>query len=283
MNPVAVVLAAGRGTRMRRAADVPLTPEQTAAADRGLKTLVPIRGRPFLAYVLDELAAAGFEEACLVVGPGERTVDGGPGPARGEGDPVRAAAVALDAPLRLRFAVQAEPRGGADAVLASEPVVGESPFVVINADNLYPAGVLRALRELAGPGLAAFDREVLIRESNIPPERVAAFALIEERDGLLVRIIEKPPADVAARMTGAAVSMTAWRFDPDIFAACRNVEPSPRGELELPDAVALAMSRGTRFRVVPVRAGVLDISRREDIPALERVLAGATGAWKEPG
>lgn len=253
---VAVVLAAGRGSRMREAADVALTPAQAAAADAGHKFLVPFHGRPFLAYVLDALEAAGFDELCLVVAPGSPLPDDPDLATRG-----------------VRFATQAEPRGGADAVLASAPVVGDADLVVINADNLYPADVLRRLRDLEGPGLAAFDRDALVRASNIPPERVAAFALIREEDGVLTEIVEKPSPETAAAMAGARVSMTCWRFDPSIFDACRDVTPSARGELELPDAVALAMDRGTRFRVIPVSAGVLDVSRRQDIPVVERLLA----------
>jgi glucose-1-phosphate thymidylyltransferase len=269
---VAVLLAAGRGSRMRQAADVALKPAQVAAADRGLKMLVPIHGRPYLAYVLDEVAAAGFEEAVLVVGPDR---DGAP-------DPVRAAVLALAEapdpaaprpPLRLAFAVQAAPNGSADALLAAEPAVGRRPFVVLNADNVYPCDVLRLLRSLEGPGLAAFDREALLRASNIPRERIAAFAVVEhDDDGRLTRIVEKPGAAELARAGAAAVSMTCWRFDASIFDACRQVRPSTRGELELPDAVAHAIGRGARFRVLPVHAGVLDISRREDIPILERLL-----------
>jgi glucose-1-phosphate thymidylyltransferase len=247
---------------MRQGAAVALTAEQSAAADRGLKMLVPVHGRPYLAYVLDALGAAGFDAVCLVVGP-----DGA-----GGRDPVRAAAESLETPLRLRFAVQAEPRGGADAVLAAESVVGDAPFVVINADNVYPADVLRRVRSLNGPGLAAFDRVALLRESNIPAERLAAFALVRADDGWLAEIVEKPtPADLT-RLPGAPVSMTCWRFDRSIFAACRDVTASPRGELELPDAVALALRRGVRFRVVTASAGVLDVSAREDIPAVERML-----------
>jgi len=257
-----VILAAGRGTRMREAADVALSPEQATAADRGLKMLVPIHGRPFLAYVLDEVAAAGFAEVGIVVGPGEG----------GSPDPVRHAAGALETPLRVRFAVQPLPRGGADAVLAAESVVRNRSFVVINADNIYPADVLRRLRVLDGPGLAAFDRHVLVSRSNIPPQRIAAYAVVRDEGGWLTEIVEKPePADLA-RFGDAPVSMTCWRFDPLIFDACRAVRPSVRGEVELPDAVALAIRRGTRFRVVPACAGVLDLSRREDIPMLERLL-----------
>jgi glucose-1-phosphate thymidylyltransferase len=261
-----ILLAAGRGTRMREAADIALSAEQSAAADRGLKVLVPIHGRPYLAYVLDEVAAAGFEEVCLVVGPDR---DGAP-------DPVRAAAAALDSPLRVHFAEQPEPRGSADALLAAEAAVQDAPFVVLNADNIYPADVLRRLRALDVPGLAAFDSDALVRASNIPPERLAAFALVREQRGWLAEIVEKPAAEDRDRLAGALVSMTCWRFDRSIFDACRAIRPSVRGELELPDAVALALRQGTRFRVVRVHGGVLDLSRREDIPALERILAG----WK---
>ena len=260
---VAVILAAGRGTRMREAADVALTAAQAAAAERGLKMLVPIHGRPYLAYVLDEVAAAGFDEACLVVGPdhGDAT------------DPVRAAASALRSPLRITFAVQNEPKGSAHALLAAQEIVGDAPFVVINADNIYPADVLRRLRALDGPGLAGFDREALVKHSNIPRDRIAAFAIVRADDtGVLAAIVEKPGPEDRARFGDAPISMTCWRFDASIFDACRDVAPSVRGELELPDAVALAIARGTRFTVVPVAAGVLDISRRADIPALERLL-----------
>jgi dTDP-glucose pyrophosphorylase len=260
---VAVILAAGRGTRMREAADVVLTAAQAEAAERGLKMLVPIHGRPYLAYVLDEVAAAGFEEACLVVGPD-----------RGDAqDPVRAAASALPSPLRIAFAVQDGPKGSAHALLAAQEIVGEAPFVVINADNVYPADVLRRLRLLDGPGLAAFDRAALVQRSNIPRDRIAAFAIVRVNEaGELAAIVEKPGPEDHARMSDAPVSMTCWRFDASIFDACRDVVPSVRGELELPDAVSLAIARGTHFTVVPVTGGVLDMSRRADIPALEQFL-----------
>jgi glucose-1-phosphate thymidylyltransferase len=262
---VAVILAAGRGTRMQRPAPVALTSEQSLAADLGLKMLMPINGRPFLAYVLDEVAAAGFDVACLVVGPDRA----------GRLDPVRAAAESLESPLRVRFAVQPQPKGGADALLAAEPSIGGAPFIVINADNIYPAEVLRRLRELDGPGLAAFDAGALVRESNIPADRLTSFALVRADDGWLAEIVEKPAA-AASRFTGAAVSMTCWRFDHTIFDACRALTPTPRGELELPDAVTLALHRGVRFRAIPVSAGVLDLSSREDIPVVERMLRRAS-------
>lgn len=244
------------------AAAARLTLEQTAAADAGLKTLVPIHGRPYLAYVLHELADAGVEEVVLVVGPGAE-------------DPVRVAAGRLGVRrLRMSFAEQAEPHGVADAVLAAERAVGEEPFLVLNADNVYPAEVVARVASLEGPGLAGFDRVALVARSNIPAERVASFALIESSDGWLTRIVEKPSPSESASLESARVSMTCWRFDARIFDSCRAIEASPRGELELPPAVEHAMAGGVRFRVVPVEAGVLDVSTRADVAAVERLLAG---------
>ncbi len=258
----AVVLAAGRGTRMQEPDEgVTLTPEQAAMADAGLKMLVPIHGRPFLAYVLHELAEAGFDEVCLVVGPGND-------------DPVRLAVEAMPLErLRASFAVQAEPLGSAHALLAAEPAA-DAPFVVINADNIYSAAALRAVATLDGSGLAGYDADALVARSNVTAARVAAFALIEVEDGHMVRIVEKPDPATALAMDDAPVSMTLWQFEPSIFQACQDITPSERDELELVDAVSLAMERGTRFRVAPVEEGVIDISRRADVRAVERWLRG---------
>ena len=73
----------------------------------------------------------------------------------------------------------------------------------------------------------------------------------------------------------AAVSMNAWLLTPAILEACRRVPASPRGELELPNAVQWAIEHmGMRVRAVAVRAGVLDLSHRSDIPAVAARLRG---------
>ncbi len=255
----AVILARGLGRRMRQAVPgATLEPGQDAAADQGIKGMIPI-GRPFLDYLLSSLADAGFTKVCLVIGPEHQSVRdyyGAPGRLHR---------------IDLSFATQAEPRGTADAVLAAEAFAGEELFLVCNADNYYPANVLAALRALDQPGLAGFERKALVEQSNIPADRVNQFALLaEDPEGHLVDIVEKPDAATAARLGPAAlVSMNAWVFGPDIFEACRHVTPSVRGELEIQDAVRNAMRvLGTRFAVVPVRAGVLDLSNRGDIAAV---------------
>jgi dTDP-glucose pyrophosphorylase len=70
------------------------------------------------------------------------------------------------------------------------------------------------------------------------------------------------------------VSMNLWSFTPVIFEACARVRPSPRGELEIQDAVNLAVRElGERFRVLTMHAGVLDLSSRADVAFVADQLA----------
>jgi glucose-1-phosphate thymidylyltransferase len=180
----AVVLAGGLGKRMR-AADpgAQLTPEQKAAADAGLKAMIPVNGRPFLDFILSSLADAGIRRVAVVVAP--------------DHEPARRYYVDQSPPQRvsLQFVVQPEPRGTANAMLAAESWTEGEPFLSINGDNFYPPRALADLARLDEPGLLAFERDDLIHSSNIPPERIKAFAVIEvDGEGYLSRIIEKPAA-----------------------------------------------------------------------------------------
>ena len=237
--------------------------DQAKIAATGLKAMIPFR-RPFLDYVLSALADGGCDAACLVIGP-EHTM-------------VREYYQRTRPPTRLRvdFAVQREPRGTADAVLAAEPFAARDPFLVLNSDNYYPAEVFRGLIALDGPGLPAFGRAALVAESNIDPERIRSFAMLTiDGQGILQDIVEKPDPETFAQLRDVRVSMNCWRFGPSIFDACRKVEVSPRGEIELPNAVRYAIKvMGERFQTFPVDVGVLDLSRREDIADVETRLAG---------
>ena len=263
----ALVLARGLGRRMQRSDDgAVLTEEQRRAADSGLKSLLPIAGRPFLDYVLGSLADAGIGSVGLVVAPDHVQLDRY---YRVDRPPER---------LAIEFVVQDAPRGTADAVVAAEGWSSGDPFLVLNADNLYPSAVLQRLCALDEPGLPLFTRANLVRTSNIPDARIQSFALLTvDGDGYLSGIVEKPDAEhFAAAGPAAAVSMNCWRFDQRIFRFCREVPLSARGEFELPEAVANAIAAGVKFRTVPARGPVLDLSTRGDAIDVERRLAGVT-------
>lgn len=240
-----------------------LDPAQEEVAASGVKAMISF-GRPFLDYVLSALADAGLKEVCLVIGP--------------EHAAVREYYTATAPPRRLRvaFAIQEEPRGTADAVLSAEEFANAEDFLVINSDNYYPVSALAALAGLSEPGVALFERDSLIAASNIPADRIASFAVcVVGADGYLEAILEKPDEKTLAGLgPDPPVSMNCWRFSSAIFAACRRVPLSPRGELELPMAVREAMAQGMRFKVVRCREGVLDLSRRADIAAVAERLRG---------
>ncbi|MEP6991783.1 MAG: nucleotidyltransferase family protein [bacterium] len=255
----AVILARGQGTRMRRD-DVraTLSEAQSAAADAGLKGMIPI-GRPFMDYLLSALADAGILDVCLVIGP--------------EHDRVRHyyEREAGLARVRVHFAVQRQPLGTADAVAAAEDFAGGEHVLMVNSDNYYPVHTLRALRELGAAGVAAFERDALVALGNIDAERIAGFSVVRiDEDGTLAEIIEKPGADVIESLGDEVfVGMNSWSLPPEIYEACRRIRTSVRGELELQDAVQVARDEmGIRFRVLPFHDGVLDLSSRGDIASV---------------
>ena len=265
----AVVLARGLGTRMRVADPaVSLSREQHQAADAGLKAMMPVNGRPFLDYVLSSLADAGLRRIALVVAP--------------DHDRLRAH-LAATPPSRVTvdFIVQPEPIGTANAVAIAESWVGGDPFVVLNSDNIYPVEALAALAASTEPAFPAFDANDLVRTSNIPADRIRAFAVTTlDDDGYLIGIVEKPTGEIGAADSSGLqagdrkISMNCWRFDGRIFGACRDVPRSARGEYELPEAVGLAIARGVRFKAIPARGPVLDLSRRADAADVARRLQG---------
>src|SRR5690349_15063928 len=122
----AVVLARGLGTRMRKPDDhAALDARQAAIAESGLKAMIPVGGasgvggvggaggrdgadRPFLDYVLAELADAGFRRVCLVIGPEHQQVREYYGQRL---QPRR---------LMISFSIQDKPLGTANAVAAAE-------------------------------------------------------------------------------------------------------------------------------------------------------------------
>jgi CTP:molybdopterin cytidylyltransferase MocA len=106
----AVVIAAGEGRRLR-----PLT-------ERWPKPILPIDGKPVIATLLRELEAAGVGPVTVVIGH--------------LGDQVRRLLVGLD----VRFAVQTEPLGSADAVRRAVDAGAEAPFLVSPADTVYSPG-----------------------------------------------------------------------------------------------------------------------------------------------
>lgn len=257
MTNKAVILARGLGRRMRaenESAD--LSEKQTEIASKGIKTLVPILGdKTLLDFIFESLSAAGFSEFCLVIG--------------GEHQAIRDFCAKLN--YNISFAVQEQPLGTANAVLAAEEFAGNELFLVVNSDNLYPVTDLERLRKLNSAGLIAFDKQNLIAKSNIDEAKINNFAVLSfAQNDYLTKIVEKPEKVEE----NAFISMNAWLFSPKIFEACRKINLSKRKEFELADVVNFAIEKlGEKFNAVYSQNGVLDLSSREDVASLVGKLA----------
>jgi bifunctional UDP-N-acetylglucosamine pyrophosphorylase/glucosamine-1-phosphate N-acetyltransferase len=121
--PAAVVIAAGRGTRMR------------PVSDRWPKPVLPIDGRPVVVTLVHALAAAGCGEIVVVTGHLAEQVE----------------ELVAPLPYPVRFARQPEPLGSADAVVRAR---ARPPYVVVAADMLFADGDLARAVAAAGAGVA---------------------------------------------------------------------------------------------------------------------------------
>ncbi|CAN5314471.1 sugar phosphate nucleotidyltransferase [soil metagenome] len=256
----AVILARGLGTRMRRDDGLALDADQAHAAASGVKALVSV-GRPFIEYLLTSLADAGVRDVCLVIGPEHHTLLN------------HCEALPLQR-FRIAFAIQERPLGTSDALRAARTFVGSDPFLLINSDNDYPVAALKTLVTSDEPALIGFEPGGLLR-GNIEAERLRQFAIITtDSQSRLRSILEKPTDAERDRIPGPhLVSMNCWRFDPEIFAACEAIGPSPRGEWELTTAVQYGLERlGLNWRVRPADAPVWDLTSRGDIALVTAAL-----------
>ena len=219
-------------------------------------------GRPFLDYVLSALADAGYRKVCLIIGPEHNAIRNY---YEKESRPAR---------VHVTFGIQPEAKGSADAILSAEEFAGSDEFLVINSDNYYSPETMEMLRKLGEPGTALYTRAGLLRDGNIPAERIKGYSDCEVcADGYLKKIAEKP--EHPSEDPEALVSMTCWRFGAQIFEACRRVPVSPRGEYELPVAVQWGIENlGMRLRVIRRDEGVLDLSSRSDVATVAEKLRG---------
>lgn len=159
---IAVVLAAGRGTRL----------EYTATH----KALAPVAGVPVIDRILGALTDDGFDEIAVVTGH-------------------RADEVERHLAARpVGFARQAEPLGTADALLAARDAVGESPLLVTWADVLVEDGMYRRVAEAAG----AADGAVAVNHLD----DLSAGAAVAIEAGMVTAVTEKPGPNAGWNLTG---------------------------------------------------------------------------------
>ncbi len=235
---IAIVLAAGKGTRMRSAAP---------------KVLHPLGGRPIIRHVLDTARAAGIAEAVVVVGH-----EGG-----------RVAAAAGPGAVIAR---QEEQRGTGHAVLqAREAAAGSAIVVVLNGD--VPLVTPDSLRALIARHAAA--RAVLTFATCEPGDPGALGRVVRAADGRVAAIVEAAGAD-AAVLALREVNAGVYCFDGAwLWPRLDALTPSAGGgELYLTDLVAAAVAEGATVETITLADPDegLGINDRHDLAVAERVL-----------
>jgi glucose-1-phosphate thymidylyltransferase len=243
MEPLkGLILSGGKGTRLR-----PIT--HTSA-----KQLVPVANKPVLFYGIEAMAEAGIDEVGIVIAP-----DTGAEIEAAAGDGSRFG-------VRISYIVQEEPLGLAHAVLTAEPFLGSSPFVMYLGDNLLQGGIadlVAAFRE--------HEPDALILLTSVPdPHNYGVAELADAapgETGRVVRLQEKPPAPA----TDLAL-VGVYMFTSHIHDAARAIAPSPRGELEITDAIQQLVDAGLRVEPHIVRGWWKDTGRLADMLEANRLI-----------
>jgi len=245
----AVILAAGKGTRLR-----PLTEDKP-------KVLVEVDGDPLIEYAFDALLDmdVGISEFVVVVGyKKEQIMERYDDTYRG---------------VPITYAHQREQLGLAHALLTAEPYVDDD-FVLMLGDNVFRANLGDVVNRQAEERA---DAAFLVEE--VPWEEASRYGVCDTNEyGEITRVVEKPedpPSNLV--MTGF------YTFTPAIFHACHLVQPSDRGEYELPDAIDLLIQSGRTIDAIRMDGWRIDVGYPEDREEAERRLADAESAAVDTG
>jgi bifunctional UDP-N-acetylglucosamine pyrophosphorylase/glucosamine-1-phosphate N-acetyltransferase len=247
----AVVLAAGKGTRLR--------------SDRA-KVLHDVAGQPLLAYVLDAVERSGVVATSVVVGHQAELVQqrfAG----RGRG-----------------FVLQEPPRGTGHALLAARDRLADADLaLVLNGDLpfLQPQTLVALLEARRAQDLDALLLTAVLQDGG------AYGRVVRARDGSVLRIVEARDASPQERALGEVnVGVYLFRVAPLLAALARLRPDNTQGEYYLTDVVGLMRDAGARVGAHPLAdpsegAGVN--TQAEVAAAAARLYAARTARLMDAG
>lgn len=202
-----IVLAGGTGSRL-----YPLTKVTN-------KHLLPVGNKPMIYYPIQKLTEAGIQEILIVTGTEHM------------GDVVNLLGSGKDFGCRFTYKVQDEAGGIAQALGLAENFCGDEPMTVILGDNIFEAGLSKALGNYDNSGA-----QILIKQVE-DPER---FGVAELEGDRIIGIEEKPDQPKSEfAVTGI------YMYDSQVFDLIKNLKPSDRGELEITDVNNHYIKNGT--------------------------------------
>ena len=231
----AVILAAGRGTRMR---------ELTAELP---KPMIVVRGKPVLRYIIEGLRDAGIRDVLLVVGYRADAVQN----FFGDGSRHNVA---------IQYATQTVQDGTGRVVDLSRDFVSDSPFILAYGDILVDPANYNRVVDLPD------DVEAFLTVTR--GEDVSKGGAVFVNDEMhLVDLREKPkPGDPTSPWYNAGL----YAFRPSIFDFTSKLKPSPRGEYELTDAIRELAQSGKKVKALELTGEWADVRDPEILAKLNQ-------------
>ena len=244
----AVILAAGKGTRMG------------GLTDELPKPMLPVEGRPILEHIITGLREAGISEFCLVTGWKAEVIEGH----FGDG---------ADLGVSITYARQLVQDGTGKAPELAKEFVGDDAFLLTYGDILVKPETYAQMLERWRAG----DLTGLVTVTGSEDVTKGGLFFFDEAF-LLKHLVEKPSPDQldALRADGwLKDGETAWYnagiyiFTPTIFEHTARLEKSPRGEYELTDALSTLLSAGAAVAGVEIAGRWVDVRDPEVLRGLE--------------
>jgi dTDP-glucose pyrophosphorylase len=234
----AVVLAAGRGTRMKN------------LTDDCPKPMLPLSGRPLLAHLIERLEEAGIREVLVITGYKAEVVE----------EYFRRHPPAI---AKISYRLQQPQNGTAKAALLGREFVGKQPFLLTFGDILVDTGTYRAMFRL----FAGAEAVLAVNYIDDPYQGAAVYVA----NGRVARIIEKPPQGASTTHWNNG---GIYCLGPGVFDELARVGLSKRNEYELTDAIHQMLAAGVEFAYHEIQGFWRDVGRPEDLPQAENYLKG---------
>lgn len=239
-----VIAAAGQGTRMR-----PLTNNRP-------KHLIKVLGRPFLAYLLDNVLMAGYKELIVVTGYKGELLEKFLKDYESESrDKYKFKMMAVN---QYR-ALGEEKYGTACPLMCTEDIVGKEEFLYVNGDNLYSVKDFQAMNV----------RDNYNYVAGLHHKNPQKYGVLLTDDGFLKEIVEKPKEYI-----GNLINTGLYKFTPEVFDNLSKVKKSVRGEYEITDVITL-LAKERKVKVKEIKDYWLDFGNPADIMKLSRFLKSA--------
>lgn len=232
-----IILSGGSGTRLR-----PLTKITS-------KQLLPIYNRPMIYYPLNTLIQAGIKDILIIISP-ERA-----------GDYLNLLGSGREFGVKFTYEIQDKPEGLAQAFIIGEKFIQGEDVAMILGDNIFEDNFADDIKN--------FKSGAKVFAKHVPdPERFGVVKFNEQMKA--ETIIEKPQTYLSNyAVTGLYV------YDHRVVEIAKNLQPSPRGELEITDLNNWYLEKG-ELEVAMVNgewldAGTFDSLLRAQIFAKEKL------------